>query len=191
MKYVRSLSVIAASLGIILLANVAAPAQYRRGKRGAAKQAAIVVKEINTESMTSLLKREPAAQRPLLVNFWATWCDPCREEFPDLVKIDKDYRPKGLDFIAISLDDLADIKTGVPKFLREMGATMPAYLLNVSDPEKAINAIDPRWSGALPATFLYDAQGQVVFKHFGRVQPDELRTAIEKLIGTQAVTSNR
>ena len=191
MKFVHSLSVIAASLGIILLANVAAPAQYRRGKRGAAKQAAVVVKEINTESMTTLLKREPSAQRPLLVNFWATWCDPCREEFPDLVKIDKDYRPKGLDFIAISLDDLADIKTEVPKFLRQMNATMPAYLLNVPDPEKAINAIDPRWSGALPATFLYDAQGQVVFKHFGRVQPDELRSAIEKLIGTQAVTSNQ
>ena len=191
MKFVRSLSVISASLGIILLANVAAPAQYRRGKRGAAKQAAVVVKEINTESMTTLLKREPSTQRPLLVNFWATWCDPCREEFPDLVKIDKQYRPKGLDFISVSLDDLADIKTEVPKFLQQMNATMPAYLLNVPDPEKAINAIDPRWSGALPATFLYDAQGQVVFKHFGRVQPDELRSAIEKLIGTQAVTSNQ
>jgi thiol-disulfide isomerase/thioredoxin len=191
MKFVRSLSVISASLGIILLANVAAPAQYRRGKRGVAKQAAVVVKEINTESMTTLLKREPAAQRPLLVNFWATWCDPCREEFPDLVKIDKEYRAKGLDFIAISLDDLADIKTEVPKFLRLMNATMPAYLLNVPDPEKAINTIDPRWSGALPATFLYDAQGQLVFKHLGRVQPDELRSAIEKLIGTQAVTSNQ
>jgi thiol-disulfide isomerase/thioredoxin len=189
MKFARSLPVIAASLGIILLSNFAAPAQYRRGKKGAAKQAA-VVKEINTEAMTSLLKREPAALRPLLVNFWATWCDPCREEFPDLVKIDKDYRPKGLDFISISLDDLADIKTEVPKFLREMNATMPAYPLNVPDPEKAIHAVDPRWSGALPATFLYDAQGQVVFKHFGRVQPEELRSAIEKLISTQTLTSN-
>jgi thiol-disulfide isomerase/thioredoxin len=191
MKFVRSLPVIAASLGIILLSNFAASAQYRNRKRSAAKQAAIEVKEINTESMTSLLKREPATPRPLLVNFWATWCDPCREEFPDLVKIDKAYRPKGLDFIAISLDDLADIKTEVPKFLRQMNATMPAYLLNVPDPEKAINAIDPRWSGALPATFLFDAQGQVVFKHFGRVQPEELRSAIDKLIGTQAVTSNK
>ncbi|HET6893187.1 MAG TPA: redoxin domain-containing protein [Pyrinomonadaceae bacterium] len=191
MKFARSFRVITASLGIILLSNFAALSQYRNKKRSAAKQAPIVVKEINTESMTSLLKREPSAPRPLLVNFWATWCDPCREEFPDLVKIDKDYRPKGLDFIAISLDDLSDIKTEVPKFLRQMRATMPAYLLNVPDPEKAINAIDPRWSGALPATFLYDAQGQVVFKHFGRVQPEELRSAIEKLVGTQAVTSNK
>ena len=63
-----------------------------------------------------MLKRDNA--RPLLVNFWATWCDPCREEFPDLVKIDADFRRKGLDFITVSLDDLSEIKTEVPKFLR-------------------------------------------------------------------------
>ena len=191
MNFARSFRVIAASLGVILLSNFAALSQYRQRKRSAAKPQAIIVKEINTDSMTSLLKREPAGARPLLVNFWATWCDPCREEFPDLVKIDKKYRPKGLDFIAISLDDLADINTEVPKFLRQMRATMPAYLLNVPDPEKAINAIDPRWSGALPATFLYDAQGQLVFKHFGRVQPEQLRSAIEKLVSREAVTSNK
>lgn len=189
MKSGRAFTLFAASLGVILLANFATPAQYRQRKRAAAKQATIEVKEIDVESMTSLLKRAPAEPRPLLVNFWATWCDPCREEFPDLVKIDKDYRRKGLDFIAISLDDLSEIKTEVPKFLRQMQATMPAYLLNVPDPEKAINAIDPRWSGALPATFLYDAQGQLVFKHFGRVQPEQLRSAIEKVVGNQQVTS--
>ena len=190
MKFGRSLTLFAASVCVILLVNFAASAQYRQRKRAAAKQAPIVVKEIDTESMTSLLKRAPAEPRPLLVNFWATWCDPCREEFPDLVKIDKEYRRKGLDFIAISLDDLSEIKTEVPKFLRQMQATMPAYLLNVPDPEKAINAIDPRWSGALPATFLYDAQGQLVFKHFGRVQPEQLRSAIEKVVGNQTLTSN-
>lgn len=189
MKVGRSYLLFAASLSVVLLANFAASAQSRQRKRAAAKQAAIVVKEINTESMTTLLKRAPDEPRPLLVNFWATWCDPCREEFPDLVKIDQDYRRKGLDFIAISLDDLSEINTEVPKFLRQMRASMPAYLLNVPDPEKAINAIDPRWSGALPATFLYDAQGQLVFKHFGRVKPEQLRLEIEKVVGNQQVTS--
>ena len=116
------------------------------------------------------------------MNFWATWCDPCREEFPDLVKIDKDYRGRGLDFIAISLDDPPDVKTTVPAFLKEMQATMPAYLLNVSDPEPAILIVDKTWSGALPATFLYDTKGTVVFKHFGRVEAPELRAAIEKVV---------
>lgn len=120
--------------------------------------------------------------KPLLVNFWATWCDPCRDEFPDLVQVDQDYRPKGLDFIAISLDDAADIKTAVPEFLRQMKATMPVYLLNVADPEPVIMAVDKDWGGALPATFLYDAQGKVVFKHYGRVKTPELRAAIDKVM---------
>ena len=138
---------------------------------------------INAEEMRDLLKRN--GTRPLLVNYWATWCDPCRDEFPDLVRIDKQYRAKGLDFIAISLDDLADIDTAVPKFLREMKARMPVYLLNVADPEPAINAVDRGWSGALPATFLYNNKGEVVYKHFGRIRTDELRTAIDKLVGSK------
>lgn len=91
--------------------------------------------------------------------------------------------------IAVSLDDLADIKTGVPKFLRQMNATMPAYLLNVPDPDLVISGVDPKWSGALPATFLYDAEGKMVFKHFGRIKPVELRAAIEKVVGGKVVMS--
>ena len=151
-----------------------------RGIQRRAPKPAVATRAINAEEMQALLKRDGA--RPLLVNYWATWCDPCREEFPDLVKIDKQYRPKDLDFIAISLDDLSDLKTAVPKFLREMGAEMPNYLLNVSDPEPAIKLVDPAWDGALPATFLYNQKGEVVYRHFGRVKTEELRAAIEKLM---------
>jgi thiol-disulfide isomerase/thioredoxin len=135
---------------------------------------------INAEEMQSLLRRD--GKRPLLVNYWATWCDLCREEFPDLVKIDNAYRRKGLDFIAITLDDLADINTEVPKFLRLMKARMPVYLLNVSDPDPAIHSVDAGWSGALPATFLYNNKGEVVYKQLGRIKPDELSAAINKVM---------
>ena len=98
------------------------------------------------------------------------------------MKIDKDYRPRAMEFITISLDDVNDIKTSVPKFLDPMKATMPAYLLNVSDPEPAIDLIDPRWQGSLPATFLYNEKGEMVYKHIGRIKEPELRDAIEKVI---------
>jgi thiol-disulfide isomerase/thioredoxin len=130
--------------------------------------------------------RDPAQPRPLLINFWATWCDPCREEFPELLKIDRDYRRQGLELVTISLDDATELKTGVPKFLVRMGARMPAYLLTASDPEPAIVFVDPQWTGALPATVLYDADGKLVYKHFGRINNEELRAAIEKLVGSRS-----
>ena len=143
------------------------------------------VREINLDGLKKILQRDPKDTRPLLINFWATWCDPCREEFPDLVKVDADYRMKGLNFIAISLDDLSDIKGAVPKFLDEMKATMPVVLLNVNDPEPAIKVVDAAWDGQLPATFLYDKEGKVIFRHFGRIQPAELRAAIDKAVGSK------
>ena len=143
------------------------------------------VREIDLEGLKKLLQRDPKDTRPLLINFWATWCDGCREEFPDLVKIDSDYRNKGLNFISISLDDITDIKTAVPEFLKAMKAQMPVVLLNVKDPEPAIHAVDEKWDGALPATYLYDKDGKVVFRYFGRIKPEELRSAIDKLVGSK------
>jgi thiol-disulfide isomerase/thioredoxin len=162
----------------VLFASFAAPAQKRKSRP--AKSQTPVVAPIDADKLKSILTEQ--RERPLLVNFWATWCDPCRDEFPDLVKIDHDYRPHALDFVTVSLDDFSEIKNEVPKFLGSMKATMPAYLLNVSDPEPAITSVDPRWSGSLPATFLYNAKGEVVYKHFGRVDPNELRAAIDKLV---------
>lgn len=141
------------------------------------------VRQIDAEGFKTLLKSSPG--HPLLINFWATWCEPCREEFPDLVQIDARYRKQGLQMITVSLDDLADIQTAVPKFLREMRATMPAYLLTTSDADEAITAVDPRWSGALPATFLYDSQAKLTHKQFGRINPPELRSAIERLLSNK------
>jgi thiol-disulfide isomerase/thioredoxin len=170
------------SIGLcVLLVSFAAPAQRKsRAERTKAVAARVVVAPITTEGLKGLLANEK--EKPLLVNFWATWCDPCRDEFPDLVKIDAEFRPKSLDFFTVSLDDVSNIKTEVPKFLAEMKATMPAYLLDAPDPEPAINAVDRKWQGDLPATFLYSAQGDVVYRHFGRVNTAELREAIEKVV---------
>ena len=162
----------------------------RRGARRQARAAAPVaarpvVTEIDGEGLKKLLQRGGAdeAARPLLINFWATWCVPCRKEMPDLVKIDRDYRGRGLEFVVISADDVSELKTDVPKFLAEMRAGMPAYLLNATDTEAAIAQVDPTWGGELPATFLFDRQGKLVFKHTGIIDAAELRAELEKVIG--------
>lgn len=163
----------------IVVVSLVAPAQKRKG-RAAKPRKPTVVAAIDTEALKGLITQQ--RQRPLLVNFWATFCDPCRDEFPDLVKIDKDYRPQALEFVTVSLDDVTDIKSTVPEFLDSMKATMPAYLLDASDPEPAINLVDRKWRGDLPATFLYNEKGEVVYRHIGRVNTAELREAIEKVV---------
>jgi thiol-disulfide isomerase/thioredoxin len=175
MRYTKAVGLIVLCL---LLASFAVSGQKK--KYGGAKPAKIEVAAIDTTGLKDLVTKE--REHPLLVNFWATFCDPCRAEFPDLVKIDKDYRTQSLEFVTISLDDMTDIKTSVPQFLSSMKATMPAYLLNDIDPEPAIRFMDAKWNGGLPATFLYNAKGEVVFKHIGRVDIAELRNAIDKLV---------
>lgn len=138
---------------------------------------------LDADGIKQLLARgTPPNDRPLLVNFWATWCEPCRAEFPDLVKIDAAYRARGLQFVGVSIDDPSEVDKGVPKFLAEMHAQMPQYVLNVTDSEPVINMIDPSWGGELPATFLFDRQGHIIFEHKGRINPMELRAALDKVL---------
>ena len=162
-----------------------APSSDGALQNGTGAAASTEIRQIDLNGLKSLLQRDGKDARPLLVNFWATWCDPCREEFPDLVKLDADYGAKKINFVAISLDDVTDLKTTVPQFLQEMKATMPVVLLNINDPEPAIKMVDAAWDGQLPATFLYDKDGKVVFRHFGRINATELRVAIDKAVGSK------
>src|SRR4051812_25415880 len=68
--------------------------------------------EIDIEGLKKILRLGTDARpsHPLLLNFWATWCDPCREEFPDLLKIEADYRKRGLKFAAVSFDFSEDVQ---------------------------------------------------------------------------------
>lgn len=151
----------------------------QKNKTGTKKKNVVILPKItvvNGDELKNLLK---STGKPLLVNFWATWCDPCREEFPDLVKIDNDYRGK-IDFITVSLDDLEDLKFVVPKFLWKMRAKMPAYFLKTVDEEKIISEISDDWQGGLPFTILYNSAGKVVYSRAGKIKTDILRAEIDK-----------
>lgn len=137
-----------------------------------------LITQINEVGLKKLLK---PAGKPLLINFWATWCDPCREEFPDLVKLDAEYRGK-IDFITISLDDLEEINRAVPKFLADMKADMPAYLLKAVDDSAAIAAVSKNWQGGLPFTILISPKGEAVYSRQGKVNLEHVRTQIDAVI---------
>src|SRR5918993_1086416 len=108
------------------------------------------VTQIDEQGLRDLLKPNG---RPLLINFWATWCEPCREEFPDLAKIGTDYKGK-IDLITVSLDEVSEINGEVPKFLAQMKSESPAYLLKTPDEDAAIAMVSKDWKGALPFTIL-------------------------------------
>lgn len=137
-----------------------------------------VVKQINEVALKQLIKPNG---KPLLINFWATWCDPCRDEFPDLVKLDNEYKGK-IDFITISLDFPEDIKTAVPKFLAAMKAEMPTYVLITPDETAAIGSVNKDWQGGLPFTILYDKDGKMSWVTQKVVKLEAIRPEIDKLI---------
>ncbi|MBK7933096.1 MAG: TlpA family protein disulfide reductase [Acidobacteria bacterium] len=134
---------------------------------------------MDTAKLETLLKPNG---RPLLVNFWATWCDPCREEFPDLVKLDAEYKGK-LDVITISLDDLVEIDRDVPKFLGEVKADMPAYLLKTADEDAAIRLVSKDWAGNLPLTVLIDTEGRTTYQRNGKFRYETLKENIARTLG--------
>jgi thiol-disulfide isomerase/thioredoxin len=98
----------------------------------------------------------------VLLNFWATWCVPCIEEFPDLLRIRSECASKGLDLVLVSIDDLKKTNTDVRRFLRKMDVSFPTYIKSARDDEAFINSVDPAWRGAIPATFIFDRQGKLV-----------------------------
>jgi thiol-disulfide isomerase/thioredoxin len=104
------------------------------------------------------VEREPGASA-VLVNIWATWCGPCRAEFPELMRAARMYRQQGLRVVIVSADDATEMAS-VKKFLLKQGVDFPSYLKTGKDME-FINALNPKWTGALPATFVYDRAGNL------------------------------
>lgn len=110
----------------------------------------------------------------VLVNFWATWCPPCREEIPELLQLKKEFGER-LQIVGISEDD--DPPAKVVKFAKEKGMTYPIVL--------ATSELIDAYGGvpALPTSFLIDTQGRVVQKHSGLYPIERYKLEIRSLLG--------
>jgi thiol-disulfide isomerase/thioredoxin len=119
--------------------------------------------------------------RVLVVNFWATWCEPCREEFPNLVRLHNTYRSRGLSVVAISMDE-PESGSAIEEFLKSQGANFGSYRQHFKDYEALVNSINPRWGGGIPATFLYDREGRLVESWQGATTFEEFERAVKPLL---------
>lgn len=116
------------------------------------------------------------AGRVLVVNFWATWCAPCREEIPVLVRLQEKYGPRGLQFVGIAIDDAEKVRA----FAREFRINYP-LLLGAIDTVELSRQLGNR-VGVLPYTLVLDRGGKVSVSFPGGVKESALEAAITPLI---------
>jgi thiol-disulfide isomerase/thioredoxin len=135
---------------------------------------------VDLKGFRALLERNRG--RPLVVTFWATWCEPCRDEYPMLNELVRQYLPQGLVVLGISLDEDAEI-TLVHHFLARNKPVFPNYRLGPGNPEEFANAVDPKWRGAIPATFFYSRDGRELAQLIGEHTRAEYERAIRVVLG--------
>ncbi len=140
----------------------------------------ITVDTIDENGFKNLVEQREG--KILCLNVWATWCVPCREEFPDLVKIANHFQNKDVELIGISADFPDEIHSKIIPFLRQHQTNFPVYVKNFESDEAFINSVNSEWSGALPATVIYDRQGNQKMFHLGKIDFDTLRREIESVL---------
>jgi thiol-disulfide isomerase/thioredoxin len=113
--------------------------------------------------------------RVVVLNFWASWCAPCREEMPDFVTLRTQHHPKGVEFVGIAIDNSAR----VTQFLQHQPVNYPILIGEGAAHNLARQLGNP--SGALPYTIVLDQDGNIVLAHLGRMPRAKLEATLSKI----------
>jgi peroxiredoxin len=135
----------------------------------------VTLETIDEAGLKELIQNKTDKLR--LINVWATWCGPCVTEFPDFMVMHHMYRRRDFEFVSISADN-PDKKDKALKFLQGKFASNKNYIFNVEDKYKLIEAVDPKWQGALPYTILVEPGGKIVYSQQGPIDPAKMKKLI-------------
>lgn len=159
------------------------------------EKGAVEVELIDAAGIAALRKNDTRKVR--LFNVWATWCGPCVKEFPELVATSRKFGLRDFEFISISMDDPEKLPE-VKAFLEKQNAIVPdklkpslkaegrkgnAYLFKEASTDALVQALDPEWPGPIPHTLVVAPGGEVIYRHNGVVDGDELRAKILEHMG--------
>lgn len=119
---------------------------------------------------------EDFAGKTLLINFWATWCEPCRKEMPMLNELQAQHGTAGLQIIGIALDDVQNVR----KFAEKLGISYP-ILVGTTDVMET-NRDYGNVTGMLPFSVLVDREGVIRWQYAGEIQRDTISSLLDELL---------
>jgi peroxiredoxin len=153
-------------------------------------QKPVSVEMVSVDQLKTL-RKNIGTEKLLLVNFWATWCGPCLEEFPELQKMVRMYAKRDLAIVTVSINS-PDEKKFVLNFLQKQHAINKNLLFDGNDSSDAVSAFGTDWKGGVPYTVLIGMKGEILFKTQGGMNPLDVKRAIlknlpdDRYIGQQA-----
>ncbi len=128
--------------------------------------------------------------KPLVVNFWATWCPPCRDEYPMIVELAKQFKTQGVSVVGINMDDNSDMNL-VRHFLARTQPGFPNYRQKPGiDLDAFYRAVNPAWNGTMPQTVFYGRDGRIAGYFLGTRPRPEFEQAFRDLIAAPTSAGN-
>lgn len=181
-------SIVAACIPLAFLAACGSPPVERAEQ--ALPTAVYTPPEIKLAT-TAEIRQVIAAERGnvVVLNFWATWCPPCVKEMPELAKFWREFDGKGVRFLSVSADHHSLLNSTVVPFVKSYEIPFPVRVMYVENPDQFVSELpltweDRPWDGALPATFIFDREGNQVWSNVGEVTRDILAEKVKSLLGS-------
>jgi len=136
------------------------------------------VELLNKSDLEKLISKREG--KILVLNIWATWCIPCREEIPDLIELQRKYS-KDIDVVGISVDFPDEVEKRILPFIKQQNIRYKMFVNNMKD-EDLINFFNVKWNGAVPASFIYEKTGKLTLFMEGKKSLKDFEGIIKELI---------
>jgi thiol-disulfide isomerase/thioredoxin len=178
-RRITGVALLFCSGGVALAVAVAAP-------QAAQRQTVRDPKIIDAQGYQQLV--EQYRGKPLLITFWATWCEPCRDEYPMLNELAKQYASQGLNVVGVNLDDDGDLIL-MRRFMARYKPVFPNYRKKKGGEADFTQAVLPGWNGAIPASVFYAKDGRQIGHLVGENNRDTYEAAIRMVLTSGDGTS--